>query len=59
MSDETENSQMTLSEFQEKCEILCKGLDALLQEFDDDTDPAGIAQAVVAKYLEYYGIGQQ
>ncbi len=51
-------AQMTLAEFQDKCEILCKGLDALLQEFDDDSDPAGIAQAVVAKYLEYYGIGR-
>lgn len=58
MSDEAEKTQMTLAEFQEKCAILCQGLAALLDEFDDDSDPVGVTQAVVAKYLDYYGIGR-
>jgi hypothetical protein len=52
MSEERE--RMTLAEFHERCASLFAELSDMLESFDDETDPAGIADAIVGRYLAYY-----
>jgi len=45
---------MTIGEFNTRCAALVKELSDMLDEFDDDSDPANIAEIIAAKYLVYY-----
>lgn len=52
MTDD-EKRPMSIGEFHDKVRELITSLGDLLDNFDDNTDPAGITQAIVATYLAY------
>jgi hypothetical protein len=45
---------MNIDEFNTRCAAIVSELHDMLLHFDDDTDPAGIAKMIAARYLIHY-----
>ncbi len=44
---------MTLEEFNQRCEAAADVVHLMVEQFDDDGDPHGIRQAILARHLLY------
>ncbi len=54
MSDEVVRPPIALTEFSARCTSMFEELADMLESYDDDTDPVGIANIIVARYLAHY-----
>ncbi len=54
MTKVDDEKPITIGEFSDLCVRSLEEIYQALDAFDDETDPAGIAEAILSKYIEHY-----